>query len=170
MGGFIIGAQANQGVIHFDCLERRNIESLIRLESIATPTAWTASKLTDSFDAGAECKLILQGGRTVGYYVIQRVLDEAELLNFVIFKEFQAKGLGSLALEALQCDLKSGCVKKLFLEVRASNAAARHVYEKTGFSVLNVRKNYYRPDYKGQFTAEDALVMCARLSSGKDAL
>jgi ribosomal-protein-alanine N-acetyltransferase len=46
----------------------------------------------------------------------------------------------------------SGCTQ-FWLEVRASNSAARSLYEKLGFEVLGVRKNYYeRP-------REDALVM-----------
>ena len=44
-------------------------------------------------------------------------------------------------------------VTNIFLEVRASNASAIHLYEKYGFRQISVRKGYYTKPL------EDALVM-----------
>jgi [ribosomal protein S18]-alanine N-acetyltransferase len=46
-------------------------------------------------------------------------------------------------------------VKKLFLEVRVSNAAARALYAKSGFREIGVRRGYY-PAHTGR---EDAVVL-----------
>ena len=45
----------------------------------------------------------------------------------------------------------------MILEVRASNDAAVHLYEKFGFSVRGVRRRYYED------TGEDAVVMTKAL-------
>ena len=50
-------------------------------------------------------------------------------------------------------------VEKLFLEVRESNAPARALYEKLGFSYLNKRVKYYKDPI------EDALVMQKEINS-----
>ena len=51
--------------------------------------------------------------------------------------------------------------REIFLEVRASNVAARRLYEKWAFVEAGVRKSYY------QGPTEDALVL--RLSFSSDA-
>ena len=43
----------------------------------------------------------------------------------------------------------------IFLEVRASNAAAIHLYDKLGFNEIGLRRDYY-PAINGR---EDALVL-----------
>lgn len=87
---------------------------------------------------------------------MQWVLDEAELLNIVIFKPFQSQGFGSEVMRKLKLDLVDSGIKKLFLEVRASNEIAKALYEKMGFEVVHTRRNYYR---LAKQKAEDALIM-----------
>ena len=62
------------------------------------------------------------------------------------------RGLGRRLLSAvLECAEKNE-VKNLTLEVRASNTAARHLYEACGFSPCGVRRNFYK------HPTEDAVV------------
>lgn len=88
--------------------------------------------------------------------MVQRVLDEAELLNIVVFKSFQSQGFGSEIMRKLKLELAGSRIKKLFLEVRASNEIAMALYEKMGFEVMHTRRNYYRVEKQ---KAEDALIM-----------
>jgi ribosomal-protein-alanine N-acetyltransferase len=48
-------------------------------------------------------------------------------------------------------------VSVIHLEVRESGAPARHLYEKTGFTVDGIRKGYYT------MPTEDAVLMTLRL-------
>jgi len=118
--------------------------------------------LEDSLTADADCWRIIRQEQVVGYCVIQRVLDEAELLNIVIFKPFQGSGLGRLAMRDLQEHLTRAGVQRLFLEVRQSNIIARHLYERSGFIQRGIRKAYYRSRSSDQ-AAEDALLMVCEL-------
>ncbi len=51
-------------------------------------------------------------------------------------------------------------VQAIFLEVRASNHPAIHLYQSTDFVKMGIRKGYY-PSEKGR---EDALILVKRLS------
>ena len=148
-------------MISFSAMRGDQLDELVQSEILASDAPWTGKMLRDSLKASANCRVIQESGLVVGYCVVQSVLDEAELLNIVIFKSFQARGFGYQSICALQRDLLESGICSVFLEVRASNAAARALYRKTGFEVIHTRSGYYRR--KGQIT-EDALVMRCQLS------
>lgn len=143
-------------MIHFLPIEHDAIEALILLEGGATPYPWTTQSLSESFEASADCYLIEHQGQSIGYCVMQSVLDEAELLNIVIFKPYQSQGYGAKAIQILKQKLIDSGIKSLFLEVRASNHIAQALYEKMGFEVVSIRQNYYRTENQA---TEDANVM-----------
>jgi [ribosomal protein S18]-alanine N-acetyltransferase len=88
-----------------------------------------------------------------GYVVAQVLGPELEIENIVIAPGMRRFGLGALLLEHLLKSAQNQGVRKVFLEVRESNTAARKLYEKVGFVVNGKRKSYYRePD-------EDALML-----------
>lgn len=150
-------------MIHFSPLELGQIESLALQEALATSYPWSVIRLKDSFQASADCRAIKNSSNVIGYCVLQRVLDEAELLNFVVFEPFQSRGFGQAALALLQRSLKSDGVENLFLEVRASNAVAQKLYRKAGFEKINIRCGYYPADEAIGQSPENALVMRCRL-------
>jgi len=84
-----------------------------------------------------------------------KTLDELELLNIVVAPSSQGLGLGTVLVEHLILFSKKNQFKNIFLEARASNATAIHLYLKSGFKQVGLRKNYY-PGDQGR---EDALVM-----------
>lgn len=79
----------------------------------------------------------------VGFAGFIPVLDEADISNIVVHKDFRGKKIGSLILKSLinlACSLD---LKILNLEVRESNISAIKLYEKFGFEICGIRKNYY---------------------------
>ena len=89
----------------------------------------------------------------VAYGWIELTLPEASLIEMSVHPNVQRQGLGQLLLQELMARACSLGSEKIFLEVRASNAAARALYQKNGFKVISTRKRYYsKPE-------EDALVM-----------
>ena len=162
MAGFIAGEQAIVGVIRFVPLEVLSIPELIALEIASTPFPWTISMLEGSLTAKPDCQKICLDDETIGYLVVQRIFDEADILNLVIFKSFQARGHGYAVICKLQEDLAKLGVKKLFLEVRRSNHAAHALYAKTGFAQLGTREAYYRARSPAE-RAEDALILSCDL-------
>ena len=88
----------------------------------------------------------------VGFAGIIPVLDEADISNIVVNKNFRNQKIGSSLLEALIDLAISFNIKIINLEVRKSNVPAIKLYEKYGFEVCGIRKNYYN-------NIEDAILM-----------
>lgn len=82
----------------------------------------------------------LHGG-VVGFAVTRRTAPgESELLNLAVAVPHRGRGIGERLVEAACLSPDAG---EVFLEVRASNRAARNLYEKLGFVQLGERKDYY---------------------------
>jgi [ribosomal protein S18]-alanine N-acetyltransferase len=93
------------------------------------------------------------GDEVIGYSVLWFAADEGELGDIAVLPEARGRGIGRLLLrESIKVAVDRGA-RFLYLEVRDSNAAARGLYEKFGFSIAGVRKQYYTGP------AEDAIVM-----------
>ena len=77
---------------------------------------------------------------------------EFEVFNIAVDPEFQGRGLGRALLAEMLAvaDAESAPV---LLEVATGNTVARTLYEAHGFSVVGLRRNYYRP------SGEDAYAM-----------
>ena len=88
-----------------------------------------------------------------GYIATWIVVDEVHINNLAVRPEYRARGFGSaLLLHALDDGLRHGAGRAT-LEVRRSNEAARRLYERFGFRVAGVRRDYY------SHPAEDALIL-----------
>lgn len=92
----------------------------------------------------------------VGYIGMWTVLDEGEITNVSVKKEYQGQKIGRALLEKLEAFARGKGVISYFLEVRESNERARALYESCGFSVISVRKNFYEEP------VENGVVMCKR--------
>lgn len=98
---------------------------------------------------------VVENGTMVGFAIVQVVLDEATLFNIAVKPDHQGQGLGRYLLEHLIEQLKQKHVTTLWLEVRASNTKAIHLYQSMGFNEAAIRHNYY-PARQGR---EDAVIM-----------
>ncbi|ONI38489.1 ribosomal-protein-alanine N-acetyltransferase [Candidatus Epulonipiscium fishelsonii] len=93
------------------------------------------------------------GSTLVGYAGFWKVLDEAEVTNVAVLPNFRNKRIGQTLVNTMLSYCKTADVNYISLEVRESNKIARNIYERLGFAVQNIRKNYYT-DPK-----ENALIM-----------
>ena len=69
--------------------------------------------------------------------------DEGEILNIAVRTSARKNGIGQLLMDAMLTEGAADGVRDFYLEVRESNAAARHLYDKNGFEILGIRKRYY---------------------------
>ena len=88
--------------------------------------------------------LVEAGGAAVGLLCFQRVGDEAEVYRIAVLPALRGQGLGRKLLARLQDGPEGGSPRVIHLEVRAANAAARRLYERTGFRHVGTRRGYYR--------------------------
>ena len=79
-----------------------------------------------------------------GFVIASCVVEEWEIENVVVASDQRRIGVaGALVRELVRQGSHAGAVS-LGLEVRESNAAARQLYEKLGFSEVGRRAGYYR--------------------------
>lgn len=88
--------------------------------------------------------LFSDGERVLGYASGRAIAPEAEVYRVAVLPEARGRGIGTALLRALE--VKAGCMgcDRFYLEVRASNAAARRLYEAGGYEEIGVRRRYYR--------------------------
>lgn len=91
-------------------------------------------------------------GQIVGFVSYRQIIDEMEIDEVLIFKEFQHQGYGTKLMQMLFHEARKNQVQSIFLEVRQSNSPAIALYEKCGFKQIAKRKNYY------QHPVEDAWI------------
>ena len=132
-----------------------DLEAVMAIENAVYTHPWTRGNFVDSLGAGYHCWVMEGAGAIAGYCVVAIAANEAHLLNLSIAAGWQRRGLGSAIL---QFALKLGqehAVRRIFLEVRASNAPARALYARAGFREIGTRRDYY-PSFGGR---EDAQVL-----------
>ncbi|MDL1969400.1 MAG: ribosomal protein S18-alanine N-acetyltransferase [Candidatus Desulfofervidaceae bacterium] len=89
----------------------------------------------------------------IGFICFWIIWDEMHILNIAVRKILQGKGIGSLLISKALNYAGSKGVKRVKLEVRASNQRAISLYKKFGFKKVGRRYRYYLD------TGEDAILM-----------
>ncbi|MBI3068635.1 MAG: ribosomal protein S18-alanine N-acetyltransferase [Betaproteobacteria bacterium] len=137
-----------------------DLDAVAAIEREIYTHPWTRGNFSDSLEAGYHCWIMECGGMIVGYSVVMIALEEAHLLNLSIAAGWQRRGLGRDLLCFVMKLARDYAVRRIYLEVRPSNAAARALYARAGFSEIALRRGYY-PAGEGR---EDAIVMELKLT------
>jgi ribosomal-protein-alanine acetyltransferase len=134
--------------------EAADVSAIVAIEREAFTDAWDTRAFQSLLRAPAVRLFVLEeGGELLGYALISVVADEAELANLAVRRDRRGEGFGRRLLDHALAEARAAGVEAMFLEVRASNAAARALYASAGFVAVGRRARYYRdPD-------EDAVVM-----------
>jgi [ribosomal protein S18]-alanine N-acetyltransferase len=141
-----------------------DVDEVLAIEMEVQAYPWTRGNFIDALSHGYICSVDDAGGEIRGYAILMPVLQEAELLNIGVAAGQQRKGLGRvLLLEMLDVACEKNMLR-VFLEVRASNAAALALYRSTGFVGIGVRRGYYQ-NANG---SEDAITMACDLTGEID--
>lgn len=98
--------------------------------------------------------LVYEEEKILGFIMFTELEDTVDILDIVVEEEYRNRKIASCLLDYMISGLKES-VKLITLEVRKSNSAAIHLYEKFGFSIVNIRKDYY--------INEDAYLMGRRI-------
>lgn len=98
------------------------------------------------------------GTGVVAYAGLDHGGDVADVMTVAVAPRAQGLGWGRRLLDELEARAAARGAAFVMLEVRADNAAARALYERSGYVVLHTRRRYYQPG------DVDALVMRKTLS------
>ena len=126
-------------------------DTLAAVEAACFAVPWSARELGETlaspFTQGFRA---MRGEACIGYLCATALLGEAEILRLAVLPEARRQGVARALLHDFW---KTVPADATFLEVRASNTAARALYAAEGFRETDLRKNYY------QRPAEDAVCM-----------
>ena len=130
------------------------IDGIAALELRAFTVPWSKKTFESAFQSDkVSVFAALDGDTLAGFACLMCIAPDAELMNIAVDDAYRSQGIGSSLMDAVQERAASLGAEEIFLEVRESNAPARHLYEKYGFEVLGKRKGYY------QKPVEDAILM-----------
>ena len=125
-------------------IDYQESELCVELDS-STICLWNKKQWEREFyKKGVKVVGLLMEKKIIGIYVVQTIIDEAQITYFSIKKRFRRKGYGSYLMNYLIKQCKKLDVKKLLLEVSETNSTAEHFYNKFNFLTVGIRKNYYK--------------------------
>ncbi len=130
----------------------------IEHQSFTIPWSRTSFETEITKNGNAIYIIALLDNVIVGYAGMWKILDEGHITNIAVHPDNRKMKVGSNLVEALYAIAQKKNIRQITLEVRESNAAARKLYGKFGFTVAGRRKRYYADNN------EDALIMWHVLS------
>lgn len=145
--------------LRFRRLEPSSLDAIYGIELSSFPYPWSRGSIAEEFRQPIAHSLgLFLGTELIGYCISHLVVDEFHILSFAVHPDQRRKGYGAILLyQCLKYAVEHGAVYAC-LEVRAGNLEARRLYEKCGFGLRTVRKEYYANN------REDALVLDRTLS------
>lgn len=128
----------------------------IEKESFSQP--WSEKAYLDTMADENALYLVAEraNGETAGMCGLFDLLGEGDISNVAVAKPFRGRKIGESMLRELLRQGEERGITAFTLEVRASNEAAIHLYEKLGFIMEGRRKNFYEKP------REDALILWKR--------
>ena len=83
----------------------------------------------------------------VGFAGIKIILDEADIMNIAVMKNYRRQGVATLLLNHILHICQEKNIKTIHLEVNEENFSAISLYQKFGFKECGRRKKYYDNQY-----------------------
>ena len=125
-------------------IDNKEFELCYELD-LHTICLWTKKQWQGEFyKKGVNVVGILLEDKIIGIYVVQKIVDEAQINYFLIKQEFRGKGYGSYLMNYLIKECEKLKIKKLLLEVSETNTVAESFYCKFNFLTVGRRKKYYK--------------------------
>ena len=142
-------------------MAKADLDRVLAVEVQAYGFPWSRGNFVDSLAAGYTAELLEQhDGSLLGYYLGMPGVGEMHLLNLTVAPAFQGRGLAHRLMDRLEARARELGLTSLWLEVRASNARARALYSRRGFTEVGMRRGYYPAPSSRR---EDAVVMSRSL-------
>ena len=133
-----------------------HLNVLMPVEALAYDFPWSRGNFEDSLRSGYPAAVLCDAAQAlIGYFEAMVGVDEWHLLNITVAPAHQGVGHGRFLLDHVVSLCRAQGADVLWLEVRLSNARARAIYGRYGFTQVGVRRAYY-PAAQGR---EDAAVM-----------
>ncbi len=133
---------------------------VMEVDQRSLPKPWSEEIWRQELSSPFGLYLVLEeDGAVSGYIGLKLISDEAHVMTIAVRPEHRRRGFARTLVEAALADPASAGAKRVYLEVRPSNVAARALYGSLGFAETGVRPRYYGD--------EDALLMTLDLMKSR---
>ena len=135
-----------------ELLEWPDIPALVELEEILFPgdSPWNWEMFASELEAGNHYVVHRDASSAIdGYAGLALMDDEAEVHTIGVRPESQGAGIGRKLLRQL---ISVAGDRRLLLEVRTDNVPAIALYTSEGFTMVGIRRRYYRPSGADAYT------------------
>ena len=155
--------------VHIEPATLQDCDQILRIEQDSFSAPWTRKMFDAELDGNPFSHLYVARSvhegcagvervEVVGYVCFWVVFDELRFMTLAVERSARRRGIArELVQHAMAFGRERGAVRAV-LEVRASNEAARCLYEQAGFRQLATRAKYYTNPI------EDAILMGMDLS------
>ena len=123
-----------------------DLKEVTELEAQCFPEDnWKAEDFTSELTSNPYAKFFLFSEEEVikGYLGFWDLNERLEITTLAVKKEDRKKGIAQSLINKLLEYGEEKKVKNITLEVRVTNQAAINLYQKNGFEIWTIRKNYY---------------------------
>lgn len=141
-------------VIIFRPLAAEDAAGVARVERESFPTPWSREDFWREASNDFACYIVaVEDNEIIGFAGCWISFEEAQVTNIALLPAYRGRGIGRRLMEKMMRAAAARGAERMTLEVRPSNAAALHLYERLEFFAVGVRKKYY------QDNGEDAILM-----------
>lgn len=138
-------------------LNTQDVQAVSAIEEATFSMPWSVSAFEEMAKSENALYLVAEiEGRIAGCCGLTKILDEGNINNVVVGEAFRGEGVACMLLSELIRQGRELGIRAFTLEVRESNKAAVHVYEKLGFISEGIRPGFYNKP------KENALIMWLR--------
>jgi [ribosomal protein S18]-alanine N-acetyltransferase len=145
----------------------RDLDGVLEVEEESFTNPWTREMYAWELQNRAVCHIYVvrtPEHAVAGFCSFWLVFDEIHINNVALRPALRGQGLGTALMRHVLREARQLGARRATLEVRASNAGARRLYERLGFRLEGTRRNYYTNP------VEDALILWADVDAvGLDA-
>ena len=135
-------------------LGEAHVEGIAQLEKECFSAPWSEASIRAELEnENAHFLVASAGERVLGYIGVHEIVGEAYVANVAVSKKYRRFGIASAILNEAEKGAKERGCEFISLEVRQSNVPAISLYEKRGYTVRGVRKNFYSDP------TEDGIIM-----------
>jgi [ribosomal protein S18]-alanine N-acetyltransferase len=122
-----------------------DLPALTALAAGSTPAAqWSQAQFAQILqDEKARIFMAFEAGHPCGFVAGKFIAGEGEIENVVVAAAHRQRGIASALLLYFLREAHDRGIRRVLLEVRESNHAARQLYLKHGFKESGKRKKYY---------------------------
>ena len=139
---YVVFINENKMNIEIRKMDAESAHLAAELEKLCFSEPWSEKAILEEAERGFFVAAYIDGV-FAGYAGMTCVLDERDVCNIATVPELRGRGVGMALTQALIESARETGASVVMLEVRKSNAAAIALYEKSGFTLVGRRKNFY---------------------------